>query len=103
MTILEGLLYSLLGVSIVFFGLILLIVVIKILTKILGTPKKKKEESAAAPAPIVEKIPAPGSAGEIKLNNVPPRTAAMLMAITANKMGVPINQLRFISIKCIDE
>ena len=57
-----------------------------------------------APAPIEEseKPEAPGSAGQIKLHNVPPKTAAMLMAIVADKMGKPINELRFISIKEVE-
>ena len=42
---------------------------------------------------------APGSAGAIKLHDVEPKTAAMLMAIVADKMGKPLNELRFISIK----
>ena len=42
---------------------------------------------------------APGSAGKLKLHDVPPKTAAMLMAIVADKMGKPLNELRFISIK----
>ena len=33
------------------------------------------------------------------LHDVEPKTAAMLMAIVADKMGKPINELRFISIK----
>ena len=48
---------------------------------------------AAAPAQ------APGTAGQLKLHDVPPKTAAMLMAIVANQMGKPLNELRFISIK----
>lgn len=42
---------------------------------------------------------APGSAGPVKLYNVEPKTAAMLMAIVADKTGKPLNELRFISIK----
>lgn len=45
------------------------------------------------------KVPASGSLGEVDLNSVDPRTAAMLMAIVADKIGVPLNQLRFVSIK----
>mgnify|MGYP007119905786 CR=1 FL=1 len=57
--------------------------------------------AAAAPAaaPAVNAEPAPGSAGKLKLHDVEPKTAAMLMAIVADKMGKPINELRFISIK----
>ncbi len=66
--------------------------------------KKKKK---ANPAPAVESAPAaaapastaPGSAGHLKLHDVEPKTAAMLMAIVANKLGKPLNELRFISIK----
>ena len=63
-----------------------------------------QEEAApaaeAAPAPVAPAEPlAPGSAGQLKLYDTPPKTAAMLMAIVANKMGKPLNELRFISIK----
>ena len=49
---------------------------------------------AAAPAPT-----APGTAGQLTLHDVEPKTAAMSMAIVADKMGKPLNELRFISIK----
>ena len=51
------------------------------------------------PAAQAQAAPAPGSAGTLKLHDVPPKTAAMLMAIVADKMGKPLNELRFISIK----
>ena len=56
---------------------------------------------AAAPAAAAAPVPptAPGSAGKLKLHDVEPKTAAMIMAIVADKMGKPINELRFISIK----
>ncbi len=50
------------------------------------------------PAPEPARV-APGSAGTLKLHDVEPKTAAMLMAIVANKTGKPLNELRFISIK----
>ena len=54
----------------------------------------------AAPAPAAPAVPAaPGSAGRLKLHDVEPKTAAMLMAITADKLGKPLNELRFLSIK----
>ena len=66
--------------------------------------KRPVQETPAAVA--VEEVPAapaqplaPGSAGRLKLYDTPPKTAAMLMAIVANKMGKPLNELRFISIK----
>ena len=54
--------------------------------------------AAPAAAPVSAE-PAPGSAGKLKLHDVEPKTAAMLMAIVADKMGKPLNELRFISIK----
>ena len=54
---------------------------------------------AAVPVAAAPKAVAPGSAGELKLHDVEPKTAAMLMAIVADKMGKPLNELRFKSIK----
>ncbi len=57
-------------------------------------------DAAPAAQPAATQAPvAPGSAGQLKLHDVPPKTAAMLMAIVADKMGKPLNELRFISIK----
>ena len=60
------------------------------------------EYEAVAPAPVVEAPAAPGSAGKLKLHNVEPKTAAMVMAIVADKLQKPINELRFISIKEVE-
>ena len=67
-------------------------------------PKAKEPAQVAVsvPAEAPEKPVAPGSAGQIKIHNVSPKTAAMLMVIVADKMGKPINELRFISIKEVE-
>ena len=106
--ILDAGIVALLGYAVVFFGLILLMIVVMIMGKIF-TAKKNEPKKAAAPtaapaaapaaAAPVSAEPAPGSAGKLKLHDVEPKTAAMLMAIVADKMGKPINELRFISIK----
>lgn len=95
-----------LGMAVVFFGLILLMFVTKIAGAIIG--RKKAAAPAAAPAaasaaPAVPNAPAPGSAGKIALHDVPDKTAAMLMAIVADRTGKPLNQLRFISIREIKD
>ena len=95
---------ALLGYAVVFFGLILLMTVITILGKIFIAKDKKLAQkiqaaAPAAPAAVAEGPAAPGTAGSLKLHDVEPKTAAMLMAIVADKMGKPINELRFISIK----
>ena len=95
---------ALLGYAVVFVGLIVLMLVVMAIGKFFVAAAKKK---AAAPAevPVVEAAPvvsgpaAPGAAGELKLYDVDPKTAAMLMAIVAEKTGKPLNELRFISVR----
>ena len=110
--IIDAGIVALLGYAVVFFGLILLMCVITIMGKIFIAKDKKAAEKAAAAkaavaapaaAPVATApaapVVAPGSAGQLKLHDVEPKTAAMLMAIVANQMGKPLNELRFISIK----
>ena len=108
--ILDAAIVALLGYGVVFFGLILLMGVIIIMGKAFMAKDKKAAEKAAAAKEILAAVPvaasaaadspaAPGTAGQLKLHDVEPRTAAMIMAIVADKMGKPLNELRFISIK----
>ena len=108
---------AVLGYAVVFIGLVLLLCVVIILGRIMTQRKAKVEKKLAAEAarsaPVKEVTevhditdlhpadhrPAPGSAGAVKLYDVPDRTAAMLMAIVADSMGKPVNELRFKSIK----
>jgi len=101
---------ALLGYSVVFFGIVLLMCVMIIMGKIFVAKANKanapkaapKTEAPAAAAPVAapaEPAVAPGTAGQLKLHDVPPKTAAMIMAIVADTMGKPLNELRFISIK----
>ena len=98
-------LVALLGYAVVFVGLIALMAVIMIVGKIMVAKKSKAAAPvAAAPAPAAAPKPvlaaaAPGTAGEVKLFDVADKEAAMLMAIVANKLGKPLNELRFKSIK----
>ena len=81
-----------------------MIVAIMAIRKRFSTRAKKPEPVIAVATPVnkQEKPAAPGSAGQIKLHTVPPKTAAMVMAIVADKLGKPINELRFISIKEVE-
>ena len=102
--ILDAGVIALLGYAVVFFGLILLMCVVTVMGKIFTAKDAKAAAAAPAPAaapaaPAVEAPKAPGSAGQLKLHDVEPKTAAMIMAIFADKMGKPLNELRFISIK----
>ena len=82
-------------------GVLVLVVLIAVIRR--ATKKEAAPEVVeAASAPVVEAPTAPGSAGKLKLHNVEPKTAAMAMAIVADKLQKPINELRFISIKEVE-
>ena len=100
---------ALLGYAVVFFGIVLLMCVMIVMGKVFVAKANKekaakaapKAEAPAAPVAAAPTAPAvaPGTAGQLKLHDVNPKTAAMIMAIVADKMGKPLNELRFISIK----
>ena len=80
-------------------------VVVMIMGKVMSAkktaPAAAPAAATAAPTPAPKAAPAlaTGVAGECKLYNVGDREAAMLMAIVANKLGKPLNTLRFKSMK----
>ena len=95
-------LIALLGYLVVFLGLVMLMAVVMVMGRIMVARAKKVQAAAVVEAAPVEAAPvveAPGSAGELKLYDTDPRDAAMIMAIVADTLGKPLNQLRFISIK----
>ena len=99
---------GLLGYAVVFVGLILLMLVVMLLGKVMIRRAAKAAPVTAAAEPVPEapavKLPAaPGSAGDIKLYDTDPRDAAMIMAIVADTMGKPLNELRFKSIREVEK
>ena len=97
---------ALLGYLVVFLGLVMLMVVVMVMGRIMVARAKKAQAAAvveAAPVEAAPKAEAPGTAGELKLYDTDPRDAAMIMAIVADTLGKPLNQLRFISIKEVKE
>ncbi len=101
----EAALAALIGYAVVFVGLILLMAVVMLTGKVMVSRKQNMAAPAPAtptPAPAPAKVPvepAPGSAGEVSIYDVPDRQAALIMAIVADKVGKPLNELRFKSIK----
>lgn len=98
------------GYAVVFCGLAMLMGVLYILAAFFKSRDKKAKDAAAAVITEIteekavavkapEPVLAPGSAGHIKLHDVSDKDAAMIMAIVADKMQKPINELHFISIK----
>lgn len=71
--------------------------------------KKKAPEAVQAPEapPAVSSngtpLPANQSAGDLTLINVTEEEAAVIMAITSSKSGIPLNRLKFNSIKNLED
>ena len=106
----EAALAAVSGYAVVFLGLILLMAVVVITGKVMtakktaAAPVPAAAPAASKPAPVPapakpQAKPAPGTGGEVKLYDVSDRDAALLMAIVADKMGKPLNELRFKSMK----
>lgn len=111
-TVGDALLISLVGFLIVFAALIILMFTIRLISAVARALEKKETPAAvpaaAASAPVVTSakpvvpvgmVPAKGSLGEIKLFDTDEKTAAMLMAIVADELKAPLNELRFVSIR----
>ena len=109
MTFGDACLYSVTGLLVVFFALILLMAIIKIMTAVGDSVEKKAALAtaaaapAAAPAPAAEPAkvekPGPKYTRELKLWDTDPRDAAMIMAIVAETTQIPLKELQFLSIK----
>ena len=92
---------ALLGYAVVFIGIIMLMILVMFVGDLMFKSAKRKAAKAPAAAPAAPAAPAaaPGTAGELKLYDTDPRDTAMIMAIVADTLGKPLNELRFISIK----
>ena len=109
----EAAVTAVFGYCVVFFGLVLLMAVLYCTGAYFKSKDAKNEAAAKAALENVKKDveanpltvtpaeapKAPGSAGHVKLFDVPDKEAAMIMAIVADKMQKPLNELHFISIK----
>lgn len=122
----DAALLAVIGVAIVFVVLILLMLIVQLEGKIFeGSEKlrqkhpewnekvqnarqkmmfwKKKDNKEADSTASEEKQYAQGTCGELKLINTDERDAAMIMAIVADETQTPLNELRFKSIKRVEE
>lgn len=122
----DAALLALIGIAIVFVVLILLMLIVQLEGKIFeGSEKlrekhpewsekiqnvkqkmtfwKKKEQKQEEDTQTQEKQYAQGTCGELKLINTNERDAAMIMAIVADETNTPLNELRFKSIKRVEE
>ncbi|MBR6361587.1 MAG: OadG family protein [Clostridia bacterium] len=110
MTVPESLGIALVGILVVLAELALLALFITILSKIIGafTKKKKAEEQETTVTPVAETgngtpAPAAGYSGSPNLINVDEPTAACIMAIVSDRSGIPLERLKFRSIKLLED
>lgn len=99
----ETLQAAAIGMGIVFLALACLILVMWLLarvTKLLDKRTAKAIDAPPANVPVTATmVPAPGSLGDVDLHGVDDKTAAMIMAIVADELKTPLNELRFHSIR----
>ena len=107
----EVLLFSLMGMLVVIAALAILAVCITLLSKLLNRLSAQKAPVSANPVPAAAaKAPAAEPAvpavmattGDLTLRDVDDQTAALLMAIISDQTQIPLNELRFKSIKCLN-
>ncbi|MDE6670717.1 MAG: OadG family protein [Ruminococcus sp.] len=110
MNIADAGITAIFGYVVVFSGLLILMIVIssmggyfkskeKAVTETVEPVQKKTSPNKIPKLKKVNKPVARGSAGHVKLYDVPDKEAAMIMAIVADTMQKPINELHFISIR----
>ncbi len=108
----QTLLISVVGFAIVFLVLSFLAVFVFCMGKIFDILQKKKEAKAAVEAPAAPAVtsaekstplPANQSLGDLTLINTTKEEAAVIMAITSAKSGIPLNRLKFNTIKYLED
>lgn len=119
----DALLLALIGIVVVFIVLILLMLIVSLVGKIFDGSEKLKEKhpewndkvqnlrakmtfwkkDKQEEPETVEQPLAKGTCGELKLINTDERDAAMIMAIVADQTNTPLNELRFKSIKRVED
>jgi len=106
MSVLESLPVALFVFAMVFAllaVLYILIVLFSIGIRAIEKRQKAARESLLVPEPAGTAEPAEPeeifSSGQLKLQNVDERTAAMIMAIVSDESGIPLSELCFKSIK----
>lgn len=111
MTMGQTLLISLIGFAVVFLVLGFLAVFVFLMGKFFDMLQQKKQ-AKVEPVPAVNPVenitdghplPSNQSIGELTLINCSEAEAAAIMAIVSSKTGIPLNRLKFNTIKCTEE
>jgi len=107
MTVLESLAVAFFCILMVFVVLACLCVLIKLfslgISAISGNGKTSTKALVKSESVPVVDEQVEVSSGELKLQNVDERTAAMIMAIVSDESGIPLSELCFKSIKNVEK
>lgn len=112
----DSVVLSLLGILVGFTCLCALMMLVYLLRFVVGKFESAKTKStvnnsltfkesfevSASVQNTAGMVPAKGSIGEINLHDVDDKTAALLIAIVADEIKAPLNELRFISIREVE-
>lgn len=107
MSVLESLQVSLYGFAVVFIVLIALSVFVVFESKLVQLFEKNAKVTQIAATTFDQNVntilqTSGASNGELRLEGVDEKTAAMIMAIVSDESQIPVSQLIFKSIKAID-
>ena len=103
---------SLTGILTVMIILALLAVLVVMLSRLIRTAEGKKKETPVphktanpvqVPKPETVATDEKQTAGQLDLYKTDEKTAAVIMAIVSKESGIPLNRLRFKSIKLIEQ
>ena len=109
----QTLLISVIGFGIVFLVLGFLAIFVFCMGKVFDMLAQKKQNTnteavaaapvAATPAVTGTPLPENQSIGDLTLINTTEEEAAVIMAITSDKSGIPLNRLKFNTIKLMED
>ena len=96
----NSLLVAVVGIAVVFFGLVILIALIKLMGALTGN-MGKKEAPKAAPAPVAAPVAAPAPAGKLSPAKFDDETVAVITAAIAavRGEGYPFQIKRIVRVK----
>ena len=113
LTLPAAILYAAVGMAVVMAILSLLALLVQIISKMISAMEKRKAPAEVLATPAYEE-PAPAAeapkatappqvAPQVTLIDTDEATAAVLMAIVAERSGIPLNRLAFKSIKLLED
>ena len=105
LTLSEAILYAAVGMAVVMAILALLAALVWAMSKAIAAAEGKRKPAAVLPEPAQEtpKAAAPAQPAQVTLIDCDEATAAVLMAIVAERSGIPLNRLAFQTIRLLEE